>query len=188
MRRLRLGFTITLILGATACGAAAPPATSPTVTTGVVGGHVRAASSGFDVSGLTVTAGGPGIVSRVGSRGDFVLANVPAGPLTLHFAGAGLAAGLDLGELSGGETITLVIVIAGSQLRVDTIARIHGDDAVIEGTVEPPPPGLPDGSIVVGGRTVTLPADKPDVRPGMRVRVSGTLTAAGIQAREVIIR
>jgi hypothetical protein len=127
------------------------------------------------------------VSAAVGASGEFVLPNVPAGPLELHFTGPGLAAGIAAGEIAGGETVTLNVLVDVGALRIDSIARVRGNDATIEGTIEASG-DLPANTIIVGGRSVQLPEGRmAGLKPGMRVRVSGTVSAAGIIARDLAI-
>lgn len=186
MRRAFLALPIGLALAA--CGGTAPPETSPTVETGVVGGRVLMSSaSGADASRLMVSIVGTAISANVGSLGGFVLPNVPAGPLELHFTGEGMAAGLDAGTIAGGETVSLAVRLDGTAARVDSVSRVRGSDAMVEGAIETPPATLPANTIIVGGRTVSLPGGGADLKPGMRVRITGTVSPAGIIARDIVI-
>lgn len=172
-----------------ACGGNAPPETSPTAETGVVGGRVLMPSaSGADVPRLTVSLVGAPISANVGSLGDFVLANVPAGPLALRFTGEGIATGLDAGAIAGGETVSLVVRLDGNAAYVDSVSRVRGNDAMVEGPIEASPATLPPNTIIVGGRTVLVPGGTTSLTPGMRVRVTGTVSAAGIIARDIVIQ
>ena len=186
MHRAPLALLIALT---TACGGIAPPATSPIADTGVVGGRVLMPSaSGANVPRLIVNLVGAPISANVGSLGDFVLANVPAGPLALHFTGEGIAAGLDAGAIAGGETVSLVVRIDDDTARLDAVSRVRGNDAMVEGPIETPPAALPSNTIIVGGRTVLLPEGTASLTPGMRVRITGTVSAAGIIARDIVIQ
>lgn len=187
MHRAPLALLIALTLAA--CGGSAPPETSPTVETGVVGGRVLMPSaSGANVPRLIVNLVGAPISANVSNLGEFVLANVPAGPLALHFTGEGIAAGLDAGAIAGGETVSLVVRIDDDTARVEAVSRVRGNDAMVEGPIETPPAALPPNTIIVGGRTVLLPDDTPGLTPGMRVRITGTVSAAGIIARDIVIQ
>lgn len=179
-----------LTLLPSACGGgSAPPRTSPTITTGIVGGRVTmpdAAPAG--APRITVHVVGTSISTTVSSIGEFVLPNVPAGPLELLFSGQGMAAGVTAGEITGGETVSLALRLDGSRATIDAIARIRGADAMLEGTIDAPLESLPLNTIIVAGRSVTLPAGSgPGLAPGVRVRVTGVVNGPGIIARTVDI-
>lgn len=181
---------VLLILLSAACGGAgAPPRTSPTITTGVVGGRVTmpdAAPAG--APRITVHVVGTPVSTTVSSIGEFVLPNVPAGPLELLFSGQGMSAGVAAGEIAGGETVSLVLRLDGSRAAIDAIARIRGADAMLEGTIDAPLETLPPNTIIVAGRSVTLPPGAgPGLAPGVRVRVTGVVNGPGIIARTVHI-
>lgn len=178
-----------LIVLAIACGAAPPPSTSPTLSHGVVGGRVTiGAERGAASSRTTVHVVGTTVSATAGSTGEFVLPNVPAGPLELLFSAAGTSAGLAAGEIAGGETVTLAVTIADGRATVDSIARVRGADATLEGVVDAAHGALPPNTIIVAGRTVTLPAGAgAAIVPGVRVRVTGTVSGATILARDIAI-
>ena len=145
-------------------------------------------SSGADAARGSVRVVGTAVSAAVGSSGEFVLPNVPAGPLELHFTTPGLAAGVTAGEIGGGETVTINVHAGAGALRIDSIARVRGTDATIEGAIEASGDTLPANTIIIGGRSVQLPEGRSaGLKPGMRVRVAGTVSAAGIIARDLVI-
>ena len=175
-----------LIVTLAACGGTPPPDTSPLAESGMVGGTLRMSIvEGAAVPPVLVSVAGATMTAAVSRLGDFVLTNVPAGPLELRFTGDGIAATLPLGAMTGGETITVSVLLTPAQATVDAIARVRGDQALIEGTVEAPTTPLPSGTFIVGGRVVSLPAGGTMPKPGTRIRVTGTITGAGIVAREL---
>ncbi len=183
-------FVVALLSGLAlaGCAGAAPPETSPASTTGVVAGRVVAGPSGAGLAGAIVTVEGTSLSTRAGSTRDFVLTNVPAGALALHISAApAISARFAAGALAGGETVTLTLDGAASTARAIALARVRGTDALLEGPVEPAPAGLPANTIIVGGRSVTLPAGSPALTPGMRVRVTGSVNGASIVARVIVI-
>lgn len=172
------------------CGSAHPPPdTSPTNATGVVGGRlVIPGNPDRNTTATSVTVAGTQVSAAIDGFGAFVLPNVPAGPLELRFSGNGPAAGVSAGEIAGGETVTLNIRVDGDLLRIDSIARVRGNEATIEGVIEASGDTLPANTIIVGGRSVQLPEGRSAaLTPGVRVRVIGTVSAAGIVARELVI-
>jgi hypothetical protein len=192
-------FAALLLLLVTACAGGTPPETSPTATTGLVGGTISMPlAPGAAVPSVLVSVAGITMTSHVSRLGDFVLANVPAGPLELRFTGEGIAAALPLGTLAGGETITLAVRLTSSDAAAESISRVRGSDALVEGVIEESPTPLPANTLIVGGRIVILPAGTEvrrasgdggvaDLKAGIRVRVTGTVGAAGVTARELVI-
>lgn len=193
-------FGFLLLISVSACaGGTPPPATSPMVTTGVVGGSVQMSIvAGAAVPSVLVSVAGTTLTANVSRLGDFVLANVPEGPLELRFAGEGIAASLSLGTLAGGETISVAVRLTPSDAAVSSMSRMRGAEALVEGVIEAPTTALPPDTIIVGSRIVILPSGTPvrgadgagiaaALKPGMRVRVIGTVGAAGVTARELVI-
>jgi hypothetical protein len=179
-----------VLVALSACGGGAtPPRTSPTLTTGVVGGRVAMPSEPAPgAPRMTVHIVGTALSAMVNSTGDFVLANVPAGPLELLFSGQGMSAGVTAGEIAGGETVSLEVRLDGTRAAIDAIARVRGDEATLEGAIESPREDMPANTIVVAGRSVTLPAGAgPGLTPGTRVRVTGSVSGPGIIARTIDI-
>lgn len=173
-----------------------PPLTSPIADNGVVGGRIFLETPGAATDTVLVAAAGTEMTATVSGLGEFVLPNVPAGPLELRFTSPATAASLPLGEIAGGETIALTVRLAGNTATLISISRVRGSDAMVEGVIEPP--GAADGTLIVGGRTVTLPPGTPvqrggaagtaaDLAAGVRVRITGVSSAAGITAREIVI-
>ena len=147
---------------------------------------------------ILVSVGGTTLHSNVSGLGDFVIANVPDGPLELRFTGEGIAAVLPVGAIAGGETVTVAVRLAAADAAIESMSRQRGADTVVEGAIETPGLPLPANTIIVGGRTIIIPADAAirnssngagaaALKPGVRVRVSGTAGAAGVTAREVVI-
>ena len=143
---------------------------------------------GAQVPSVLVSVAGSTLTTNVSRLGDFVIANVPAGSLELRFTGEGIAATLPLGTMTAGETVTVSVLLTPAQATIDAIARVRGEQALVEGAVEEPSTTLPPNTIIVGGRIVTLAAGTTAPKPGTRVRVTGTISGAGIAAREITVR
>ena len=177
-----------LIVCTAACSGNQPPETSPTAESGVVGGTVRMSIvPGAALPPILVSVAGATLTANVSRLGDFVIANVPEGPLELRFTGEGIAATLPMGSMSAGETITVAVLLTPAQATLNAISRVKGDQAVIEGAVENHATPLPPNTIIVGGRTVILAAGTSPPKPGTRVRVTGTVTGSGVIARELSV-
>lgn len=191
-------FAVLSVILVGACGTP-PPETSPMVTTGVVGGTVEMSIvPGAAVPSVLVSVAGTTLTANVSRLGDFVLANVPEGPLELRFTGDGIAASLPLGTLAGGETVSVAVRLTSSDASAASMSRMRGAEALVEGVIEEPATALPPDTIIVGGRIVILPSGTPvrgsdgagsaaALKPGMRVRVIGTVGAGGVTARELVI-
>lgn len=145
---------------------------------------------GAPVQPILVSVGGTTLTANVSRLGDFVLSNVPAGPLELRFTGEGVAAVLPVGEMAGGETVTVAVRLMPTEGVIESMSRIRGTSALVEGAVEAPGLPLPANTIIVGGRTIMVPpgvASIAALKPGVRVRVTGTASAAGVTAQQVVI-
>lgn len=191
MSRAAPTLLIAFAVASSACALQAPPTTSPTLSAGVVGGRVTMGPGDSEsLARLTVHVAGTPLSTAVGSTGEFVLPNVPEGPLTLLFSGPGTSSAVDAGSLAGGETVTLVVTLAGVRAALVSIARVRGSEATIEGVIDTPDGALPPGTIIVAGRTVTLPAGRSmaGLAPGVRVRIAGVVSGAGIIARDIVIQ
>lgn len=155
------------------------------------------AVQGAAIQPILVSVGGTMLNTNVSRPGDFVIANVPAGPLELRFTGEGVAAILPVGEIAGGETVTMSIRLTPAAAAIESISRIRGSEAVVEGAIEEPGMQLPPDTLIVGGRTITIPPGTAvkaglngvaaALKPGTRVRVTGTASATGVTAREIVI-
>ncbi|HUF24080.1 MAG TPA: hypothetical protein VMN81_08140 [Vicinamibacterales bacterium] len=200
LRQFQFQFAVLALMLVSACaGGTPPPETSPMVTTGVVGGTVKMSIvPGAAVPSVLVSVAGTTLTANVSRLGDFVLANVPEGPLELRFTGEEIAAILPLGTLAGGETVSVAVRLTPAEAAVASMSRMRGAEALVEGVIEEPSTPLPPNTIIVGGRIVILPSGTPvrgadgagitaALKPGMRVRVIGTVGAAGVTARELVI-
>ena len=70
------------------------------------------------VQPVLVSVAGTTLNANVSRLGDFVLANVPEGPLELRFTGEGIAAILPLGTLAGGGAVR--IAVEDGEIRLQT--------------------------------------------------------------------
>lgn len=187
MRRL----PFLLLILATACaGGTKPPATSPITETGIVGGHIETSIvAGAAVPPVLVSVAGTTLQTNVSRLGDFVIANVPAGPLELRFTGEGIAAALPMGTIAAGETLTVNVRLTPAEAAADAVSRVRGSEALVEGVIEEPGNPLPPNMIIVGGRTIVIPdgVAARALTPGMRVRVTGTVSSGGMTARAIAV-
>lgn len=191
-------FAVLALIAVGACaGGTRPPDTSPLAESGVVGGTLEMSIvPGAAVPPVLVSVAGSTLNTNVTRLGDFVIPNVPAGPLELRFTGAGIAASLGLGTLAAGETLTVNVRLTPAGAAIASISRVRGTDALVEGQIEEPGAPLPPNMLIVGGRTILIPDGTPvrssdgaprELRAGARIRVTGTVSAAGVTAREVTV-
>lgn len=96
--------------GATIVGTVNPGATAGSR------GEVRAMAGS---SGITVTVVQTGQSTQTDSSGRFVLTNVPAGDVTLHFTGSGVDAELQISGLQAGQTLTITVHVSGNHADMD---------------------------------------------------------------------
>jgi len=110
---------------------------SGAVVTGTVQSPVTslAASNGGGPGTLTIQVIGSGVSTTTGPAGDFTL-NIPAGEIELRFSGTGVDARLVLGQVSAGETISIVVQVAGSNAAIRTMNRSGNGEARVHGAVE----------------------------------------------------
>jgi hypothetical protein len=64
--------------------------------------------------GMTVTVVGTNVGAVANAEGQFTLTGVRPGPVQLQFTGAGVDALLDLGSVSAGETVNIVVAVDGT--------------------------------------------------------------------------
>lgn len=191
---------------AMACGGhqAAPNAPSATVSvaapgSGAVVGATIAGTvvgqSASSVSGrllprgvpLTVTVTGSTSSASVDSSGHFILQNVPAGHVDLHFMGNGVDAHLELNDVVERAAITITVVVNGSNAVLDDDQREDPDHTVeVEGLVS----ATSASTLTVNGKMITVNAATvighgdqtiafASIKTGDRVHVKGAPTTAG---------
>lgn len=136
---------------------------------------------------MTVTVEGTNITATVNGAGQFVLANVPAGAITLRFNGAGANAQLNLGSIPAGTTIIINVVVNGSSAELQQ-KTVNGDTE-IEGRIE----SIAGSTLKVAGRTVLVTASTiirhgdtamtlSQLEVGQRVHVKGNTAGTGTTA------
>jgi hypothetical protein len=132
---------LVLICGLTflACGASSP--TSPSEGATIVGSvNATAGTSSSSVhstsaasaSGITVSVMGTNLSTTTDSSGQFVLAGVPEGTVTVRFQARGLDATLEISGLVAGQTLTISVHVSGSQ------ATLEGPPSITPGASPSP--------------------------------------------------
>ena len=97
--------------GATIVGTVNPRAAAASL------GEVRALAAS---SGITVSVVQTGQSTQTNGSGQFVLTNLPAGTVTLHFTGTGMDAQLQISGLQAGQTLTITVNVSGSRADLDS--------------------------------------------------------------------
>jgi hypothetical protein len=143
-------------------------------------------------NGVKVTVVGTDISTVTNSSGQFTLTNVPNGTITLLFQGNGIEATLTIGGLTEGQTLTLVVEVAGKNAKVWN----EDDDAKeleFVGRIEsknPPNITVSGHTVVTNGNTEYRPAatvgSLADLGVGDLVQVNGVLQSDGtVLARKI---
>ena len=213
MRRTLPVIVVAITILSAACGGQAssplspsgiPPTSASSTTGATVLGTVRlgltAPVVGSSADPMRVEVVGTVIVTVVSAAGQFVLGNVPAGQVRLHFFGAGVDAYVTISQVGPGETVTITVAVVGTSAVVDSQVRnTQGQQQEIEGRVESLPPTQPAGTLVVAGRTVKTDAATvikhgsqtgafADLAVGMRVHVKGRVEGEAIVASIIEIQ
>ena len=210
MRRVWHGFfslaalSLAAALLTAGCGGSASvtgPDDEPQLATGaavvhgtIVGSGVAASSIGVHAfsnsSGLTVSVAGTAVSCPVDDEGQFTLAGLPAGQVTLQFEGPGVSAQLTLTGLVDGQILSVVVQVSGStaqlaappaskptvELRLNgTIESINGDRLVVSSR-------RVDGSTARKIWRGDVRIQLSDLKVGDKVIVSGTLKSDGVVA------
>ena len=144
-------------------------------------------------SGVTVTVVGTGMTVELSGSGKFVLTDVPAGTIQLHFSGPGIDAVLTIESVTT-EHIQLVVKLEGTSAKLESFNRIgagnraqlegpissinHGDRSLRVANVEVKVHDVPvrHGSTIVPFNQLAI---------GHRVHVVGTMENNHVVAQEV---
>jgi hypothetical protein len=147
--------------------------------------------------GIVVTVVGTSVTTTTDGEGRFTLTGVPEGAITLHFQGAGVDTTITLSGLTEGQTLTLVVEVAGKNATVWNEGNVK-HEMEYGGRIDSISP--PD--LVVSGQLVHTKADTlfvsdhgtansiHELQLGMVVKVYGTLendgsiTAWKVKARD----
>jgi len=142
----------------------APSATSPaspssgagaTIAGTVIGGVTSASALITHATNLTVTITGTSTTATVDGSGRFVLQNVPAGHVDLHFTGPGIDAHLALDNVANNASITITVRVSGTTAQLDNDDRQNPNNEVeVEGLVT----SKSAATITVNGRMIEISA------------------------------
>jgi hypothetical protein len=205
----RLVGILALSLFGTACGGKSPtePGTTPGLggSTAVISGSVRSGSAQLASTangapaGMTVSIVGTSISSGIDAAGRFNLPGVPPGDVRLQFKATGLDAIVPITPVQPSQSVDLVVNVSGSTVMVEADLRTTAGEVELEGRIESLPPTMPDGSLVVAGRTVNTTGTTrieqggaertfDALLIGMRVHVKGTASGTAVTATRIIIQ
>ena len=200
MHKFLVMTVLALALSVTACGKGDPQSPLTPSASASSGGSVTgsASISGTVVSGassaslqrtgpLAVPMGSPLVVSIVGtsmsvtvdSTGHFTLTNVPAGDITLAFAGSGIDARVTISGVGDHDQIRITVNVHGSSAELDENEHeTAGNQTELEGRVASK--NCAANQMTVGTTTPTVVN-----LMGARIRHDGnTLTCADIQLND----
>lgn len=213
MRRMNLSVLsavgLAVVFAAAGCGGgsssvsgpdAVPVAAGSAVIQGTVVGSGFATSPHGDVvassgdSGMTVRVEGTGLSTAVDEEGEFILASVPAGSITLIFEGAGTNAKLIVSGVLDGQVMSLEVQVSGGDAHVTTPAyctptkytkitgpleEMTGSQLRVSGT---PVDASQISKVWRGDRRIDLE----QLVVGEKVKVWGTLNGNGVLLAEEI--
>ncbi len=203
--------TVLIIVAAmvAACGKSNPAApTTPTSSASgatiqgtVLGGSVSARSADSTGGGMTVSVVGTNITVSVSLTGQFTITGVPSGDIQLKFHGVSGDATITVTQVQQGDTITLTITITGTTATTETETRTDQQGLMqVEGRIEAKSGvGATSQTIVVAGKTITVPTGIPIVHGGTpytfdslmvgwRVHVAGTPDSTGVTASRIEVQ
>lgn len=170
---------------------AAPAAGSAVIQGTVQGGGVASSSVHSSSSGagaLRVSVVGTSLAADTDSEGQFVLAGVGSGQVTLRFEGAGVDARLALSGLVSGQILSIHVHVAGASAELTSPpANKPTHDMKFSGVIE----STSGSRIVVAGRTVEDHGNTKcsrgdykitfgELKVGDKVTVWGTLQPSGV--------
>jgi hypothetical protein len=178
-------------------GTPGPSAGGATIS-GTVSGLAAAAGMsglGAGLSGVKVSVEGTDLSASTNGTGAFSLRGVPPGLVRLRFEGASAAGVVDLPDVASSESITMAVVLNGSQIEVESEARVDGSQAQLEGKIVSV--NYAARSLVVGTTTVSVPEgveitngyrllELTDLIVGARIHVKGTASGSAITATRIL--
>jgi uncharacterized protein DUF5666 len=174
----------------------APVSPSGATVSGTVVGVTGASTFRTLGVSLTVSVTGTSVSSKVDDAGHFVLLNVPAGHVELHFMGPGVDARLVLDDVAEHETVNVTVRVNGSTAELDENENEDPNhNAEVEGIVT----AVGAGSLTVAGRTVLVNAATrivhggttmalSDIHVGDRIHVHGTVSGTTITATTIEVQ
>ena len=109
------------------------PLAGATISGTVVG--VASAASVRSQAALTVTVTSSGSSSTVDANGHFMLTNVPAGHVDLHFMGNAVDAHLGLDDVVDHATIVITVRVSGHDAHLEDNHDINNGAAEVKGTI-----------------------------------------------------
>lgn len=158
--------------------------------------HSTCAGATSKTGGLKVTVVGSDRSTTTTSDGKFTLTGVPEGTITLRFEGEGVSATITIGGLTAGQTLTLVVEVAGPVAKVWKEGEKE-EELKFVGRVESVQPP----TLFVSGKTVlTTSATEyenehgtarslADIHIGQLIKVYGTVGSDGVvTARKIVPR
>jgi hypothetical protein len=175
---------LSLLTALAACGRSQSNTSTGATLQGMV------ASSTAAAQGLRVGVDSASLTTTTDAGGHFLLAQLPAGDVTLHITGPSVDAAIQLSGLRSGENMTILVRVSGSSASVDgkKELKFHGTIESID---------LTKKILKISGRTVAVDGQTEiengkakialaDLKAGETVKVAGTLQLDdSVLAREI---
>lgn len=175
---------LSLLTALAACGRSQSNTSTGATLQGMV------ASSTAAAQGLRVGVDSASLATTTDAGGHFLLAQLPAGDVTLHITGPSVDAAIQLSGLRSGENMTILVRVSGSSASVDgkKELKFHGTIESID---------LTKKILKISGRTVAVDGQTEiengkakialaDLKAGETVKVAGTLQLDdSVLAREI---
>jgi hypothetical protein len=193
MRRKHIVCLFLTALAAAGCGGSAA-VTAPDAGSSATGAAVLQGTVMGSQSGLQVGVVGTPLVASVDDEGQFALAQVPAGTVTLKLEGAGIDARVSVAGLQDGQVTSIKVQLAGGGAQLagtpyctpsaetffsGMLESIAGTRLVVSRRVVEAGPSV---KVWRGDRRTTLDS----LQVGDKVKVWGTLRGDGVVVAEEI--
>ena len=167
-------------------------ASGPSATAGSIGGYVLSSGTGEPLAGATVSVGGTSLSATSGSDGYFLIAGVPAGPVTVVASLSGYSSASVVATPQSGQVTTVgpiilsegtsTAVVRGIVVDASSQAPLSGAAITLSGPASYSAVSSANGSfeldgIAAGAYTINLSANGYNAVSGSLSAPAGSVTA-----------